>query len=66
MPKETLTLSMEELGRLSVIEAVVDKRLRQREAAEQLGCCYRKLAAFFTIFNKGFDIAVQYRATLIS
>ena len=43
MPKETMTLSMEELDRVSVIEAVVHKRLRQRQAAQQLGRSVRQI-----------------------
>ncbi len=43
MPKETITLSMRELDRVSVIEAVVDKRLRQRQAAQQLGLSVRQI-----------------------
>ena len=43
MQKETLTLSMEERDRLSVIEAVVGKRLRQRQAAQQLGLDIRQI-----------------------
>ena len=43
MPKETLTLSRGERDRVSVIEAVVDKRLRQRQAAQQLGLSVRQI-----------------------
>ena len=43
MPKETMTLSMGELDRISVIEAVVHKRLRQRQAAQQLGLSVRQI-----------------------
>ena len=43
MPKETMTLSLGELDRISIIEAVVDKRLRQRQAAQQLGLSVRQI-----------------------
>ncbi len=40
---ETLTLSYEELDRVSVIERVIEKRLRQLEAARMLGLSSRQV-----------------------
>ena len=43
MLKETITLSKKELDRVPVIKATIDKRLRQREAAWQLGLSVRQV-----------------------
>ena len=43
MPKETITLIRGDLDRVSVIEAEVHKRLRQRQAARQLGLSVRQV-----------------------
>jgi transposase-like protein len=40
---ETVTMSYEELDRVSVIERVVEKRLTQREAARMLGLTSRQV-----------------------
>ena len=39
---ETVTMSYEELDRVSVIERVIEKRLTQREAARMLGLTSRR------------------------
>ena len=39
MAEALVTLSRQELDRAGVIEAVAAKRLRQAQAAEQLGMC---------------------------
>ena len=43
MPKETITLSYRELDRVSVIESIIAKRLRQHEAARQLDLSVRQI-----------------------
>ena len=43
MSEETITLSSQELDRVSVMEAILAKRLRQREAADQLGLSIRQV-----------------------
>ncbi len=43
MSEETITLSSQELDRVSVMEAILAKRLRQREAAVQLGLSIRQI-----------------------
>ena len=43
MPKETIMLSHRELDRVSVIESIIAKRLRQHEAARQLGLSVRQI-----------------------
>ena len=43
MPKETITLSHRELDRVSVIESIIAKRLRQHEAARQLDLSVRQI-----------------------
>ncbi len=43
MTKETITLSQRELDRVWMMEAVIAKRLRQREAALQLGRSVRRV-----------------------
>ena len=40
---ETVTMSYEELDRVSVIERVIEKRLTQREAARMLGLTSRQV-----------------------
>jgi transposase-like protein len=40
---ETVTLSYEELDRVSVVERVLEKRLTQREAARMLGLTSRQV-----------------------
>ena len=43
MQEETITLSKLELERVSVMDAILAKRLRQREAADQLGLSIRQI-----------------------
>ena len=43
MSEKTLALSKNELHRLRVIQAVIEKRMRQREAAEELGLGVRQV-----------------------
>ena len=43
MTKETVTMSHKEVNRLGVIEQVVDKRLKQKAAAERLGLSVRQV-----------------------
>ena len=43
MTKEVLTMSRKELDRLEVVQRVVSKRLRQKEAAWQLALSIRQV-----------------------
>ena len=53
MSKETITLSKKELDRVSVIKATIDKRVRQREAAWQLGLSVRQVKRLVRRYREG-------------
>ena len=52
MTKEVLTMSRKELDRLEVVQRVVSKRLRQKEAAWQLALGTRQIKRLVRRYRK--------------
>ena len=52
-PTDTLTMSRREVDRLKVIERVIDRRLSQAEAAEQLGVSARQMRRLVNAYSTG-------------
>ena len=62
MSKETIILSKKELDRASIIKATIDKRVRQREAAWQLGLSVRQVKRLARRYREG-EPGAWYQAT---
>ena len=51
MTEETIAMTQKAIDRLSVIQQVVNKQLRQREAAVQLGLSIRQIKRLVCVFH---------------
>ena len=60
--EDILTMSQKELKRLHVIRKVIDKRLRQREAAEFLGLSQRQIRRIVKRVREGSDKGIIHRS----
>lgn len=60
--RDTVTMSQEELKRLHVIRKVLDKKLKQIDAAGILGLCDRQIRRIISRIRSGGDAAIAHRS----
>ena len=60
MGKDIIKMSKKELNRLDVIHKVLDKRMKQKAAAELLNLCVRQIGRLVKKVRKHGDIAIVH------